>query len=152
MPGRRPKRPSRCRKRRRNTISDFDATPVDPAGRQLIQGYGDGLFRIAGGVHQGSVLLWPERRQPWVVTRAAEITIESLTPVLEAPEATEILIVGCGAVFVAPPRDLRNDLRESGLVLEWMDTGAACRTFNVLLAEGRPVAAAILAVPEPIRS
>ena len=44
------------------------------------------------------------------------------------------------------PKGLRPDLREHGIVLEWMDTGAACRTFNVLVAEERRVAAAILAV------
>ena len=93
--------------------------------------------------------MWPERREAWDATRAAEITVHTLAPIMEAAETVEILIVGCGAAFIAPPRDLRPGLRELGLVLDWMDTGAACRTFNVLLVEDRPVAAAILAIPEP---
>jgi len=56
-----------------------------------------------------------------------------------------ILIVGCGPVFEAPPAGLREALAELDVVLEWMDTGAACRTFNVLLSEDRPCAAALIA-------
>jgi uncharacterized protein len=65
----------------------------------------------------------------------------------DAPEpAAELLIIGCGARFAAPPKGLRQDLRARGIAVEWMDTGAACRTFNVLLGEDRRAAAAILAV------
>ena len=97
-------------------------------------------------------MLWSERRAVWAVEQAPDITLQTLAPIVAGPDATEILIVGCGSRFIAPPRELRAGLRESGLVLEWMDSGAACRTFNVLLAEERPVAAAILAIPEPPNS
>ena len=115
-----------------------------PAGRQVIQGYGEGRFRIAGTVHTGSVVVWPERTEPWPVAEAAEITMASLAGIAGGP--AEILLVGCGARFVARPAGLGDALREAGVALEWMDTGAACRTFNVLLAEERRVAAALIAV------
>jgi uncharacterized protein len=117
-----------------------------PAGRQLLQGYGDGGFRIAGQRHEGSVLVFAEETRAWHVAVAEEITAASLEPVAAAAEEVEILVIGCGERFVPPPRGLRDRLREIGVALEWMDTGAACRTFNVLLTEGRPAAAALVAV------
>lgn len=130
-------------KRRRRFIS-LDITPVVPTGRQLIQGYGDGAFRIAGEAHHGSVLVFTEETQPWPVTEAAAITPDSLSDVLAAKPG--LLVIGCGAAFRPPPTGLRDALKAAGVALEWMDTGAACRTFNVLLAEDRGAAAALIAV------
>ena len=124
----------------------LDVTPRLPAGRQVIQRYGNGGFRIAGTSHEGSVLVFAERTLAWPVAETAGITMESLDAVASAPESVSILVVGCGPTFQAPPRGLKDALRARGIVLEWMDTGAACRTFNVLLTEERQAAAAILAV------
>ncbi len=74
------------------------------------------------------------------------MTPRLLEEVTGAAEGPEILLVGCGPCFLAEPAGLRAALREAGAVLEWMDTGAACRTFNVLLAEDRRAAAALIAV------
>ncbi len=123
----------------------LDITPVVPAGRQLIQGYGAGKFRIAGQVHEGSVLVFAERTVAWPVGEAADITLESLAEAVGASDV-DILIIGCGAAFEPPPKGLREGLKEEGVALEWMDTGAACRTFNVLLAEDRAAAVALIAV------
>ncbi len=87
--------------------------------------------------------MFPERTVSWPVSAAQDITLESLT---EVTGEAGILVVGCGAAFEPPPSGLREGLSEKGVVLEWMDTGAACRTFNVLLAEDRACAAAIIAV------
>jgi len=131
----------------------LDITPRVPAGRQLIQGYGGGRFRIAGAVHEASVLVFAEETRPWPVTDAAQITRDALAAVTAAHGKAGggaggggILIIGCGPAFMAPPKELKRELREAGLVMEWMDTGAACRTFNVLLAEDRAFAAALIAV------
>jgi len=124
----------------------LDITPAVPSGRQLIQGYGGGQFRIAGQVYVGSVLVFPERTLAWPVVATSGITPDSLAAAIEARAEIDILLVGCGARFLAPPPDLRAHLKAMGLALEWMDTGAACRTFNVLLAEERHVAAALIAV------
>ena len=115
-----------------------------PAGRQIIQAYGRGRFRVSGRVFQGSILVTPGQAMPWPVTDASDITARSLDPV--PGDATDIVLVGCGAGFQPPPKGLAEALRERGLALEWMDTGAACRTFNVLMAEDRRCAAALIAV------
>jgi len=97
-------------------------------------------------VHHGSILVWPEETRPWGVAAADAVTAASLEAVVHGPTAVEILLLGCGREFGPRPRDLAADLKAAGIVLEWMDTGAACRTFNVLLSEERPVAAALIAV------
>ena len=125
-------------------MSGLDITPLVPQGRQLIQGYGDGCFRVAGVVHTGSIFIVPDRTVAWPITFADAVTVGSVSAA--DIDDTEILLVGCGDRFVPPPRSLRSDLKALGVVLEWMDTGAACRTFNVLLAEDRRVAAALIAV------
>lgn len=129
-------------KRRRRPIS-LDITPAVPAGRPLIESYGGGRFRIAGEAYEGSVLVTGEGALAWPAASAAEITLGNLAPALGAPG---ILVVGCGAGFAAPPPALRAALKERRISLEWMDTGAACRTFNVLLTEERAAAAALIAV------
>jgi uncharacterized protein len=123
-----------------------DITPLVASGRQLIDSYGEGRFRIAGVVHAGSVLVLPERVEPWLVTEAAAVTFASLAPVTEEEPPPEILLVGCGKRFGPAPAGLGAALRQAAVALEWMDTGAACRTFNVLLSEERRVAAALIAV------
>jgi len=124
----------------------IDITPLIAAGRQSIQGYGDGGFRIAGIRHEGSCIVFAERTLAWPVADVAGIGIEALRPATSVAEALDILIVGCGAAFGPEPDGLRRALKEYSIVLEWMDTGAACRTFNVLLAEERQAAAALIAV------
>lgn len=122
----------------------MDVTPVIPAGRQLIKGYGDLGFTISGTRWEGSVLVFPERTLTWVPRTLAEVTEESLRAVLE--EKPDLLLLGCGRSMGMVPVALRAMLRGGGVKLEVMDTGAACRTFNVLLAEDRLVAAALIAV------
>lgn len=124
----------------------LDINPVAAQGQQLIQSYGDGLFRIAGTEHTGSVLVFREHTVPWPVAAPDGITEASLGPILNAAAEIDILLIGCGPGFVAVPKSLRVLLKTHGIVLEWMDTGAACRTFNVLLAEERRIAAALIAV------
>ena len=127
-------------------MSGADITPLVASGRQLIDSYGEGRFRIAGVILTGSVLVLPERVEPWPVAEAAAVTLASLAPVTQAEPPPEILLVGCGKSFGPAPTGLGAALRQVGVALEWMDTGAACRTFNVLLAEERRVAAALIAV------
>jgi uncharacterized protein len=122
-------------------------TPQRPHGRSLVESYGEGGFKVGGQWHAGSLLVLAERTVPWSVAAAGEVGVEALGDIFATTERVEILILGCGARFVPMPDDLRAELRRRGVGLEWMDTGAACRTYNVLAAEGRPVAAALIAVP-----
>lgn len=123
-----------------------DITPPVPAGAQVIEAYGDGGFRIGGNVYDGSVLVLPGATMRWQAASPEGITLESLGPVLEADEVVELLLVGCGGAIAPLPATLRAGLRARGVAVEPMDTGAACRTFNVLLYEDRAVAAALIAV------
>jgi uncharacterized protein len=124
----------------------MELVPVAAEGRQLIQGYRPGGFTIAGRRHLGSVLVLPDRTLPWAVDSSGDTTVASLGPMLEADPKVEILVLGSGASFTMVAPDLRHALRAEGIVVEAMDTRAACRTFNVLLAEDRRVGAALIAL------
>lgn len=124
--------------------------PVPPKsewkGRRVIDGYGGGGFRIAGESHRGSILVLPGRVLPWPVQSAVEISAENLAPVVAGDPTPAILLIGCGKGAAMIPAALRQALRDKGVVIDAMDTGAACRTYNVLLSEERRVAAALIAV------
>ena len=126
----------------------MDLTPLVPEGRQIIESYGDQRFRVTGALHEGSVLVFPNRTILWPVGEVAEISEASLDSIGAAGEAGEIdlLLIGCGLRMALIPGSLRAALRQRGVVIEAMDTGAAARTYNVLAAEGRKVAAALIAV------
>ncbi len=123
-----------------------DLTAELPAQRQLIRGYREGGFTVAGVRHAGSVLVLPERTLAWEVTEMGDVRMASLAPILEAEPAVEILVLGAGARFAMISSELRAALRTHGVRVEAMDTRAACRTFNLLLAEDRRVAAALIAL------
>jgi uncharacterized protein len=126
----------------------MDVTPLIPQGTQIIDGYGEGGFRISGRRVEGSVIVFPGKVIAWSVSAAGEISAGSLEAVSAAGKAgtIELLLVGTGARMAQIDRTLRQSLRGDGVVIEVMDTGAACRTYNVLMAEGRRVAAALIAV------
>jgi uncharacterized protein len=126
----------------------MDLTPLIPAGRQMVESYGDGRFRISGRVFDGSIIVFADHTVEWPARDAAGVTLESLSEVAAAGEAgtVDLLLIGCGAHAALIPAALRRPLRDSGVVTEAMDTGAACRTYNVLAAEGRRVAAALIAI------
>jgi uncharacterized protein len=121
----------------------MDVTPIIPADRQVIDSYGAAGFHVSGNGYTGAILVFPDRTAPWSVASFAEVTLESLQPVIEHG-AVQILLVGCGRRMLPVAPALRRALREAGIVVDSMDTGAACRTYNVLLAEDRRVAAALL--------
>ncbi len=116
----------------------------DPAQVQVIRTYGPGRFLVSDREWREPVLVTPTATTPWRVTRAEELSLASLSALKDAPTPTELLVLGCGAraIFVPPP--LRAELKAAGLALEVVDTGSACRIYNVLLAEGRRVAAALI--------
>ncbi|MBI3517193.1 MAG: Mth938-like domain-containing protein [Proteobacteria bacterium] len=124
----------------------MQVTPVTPGNRQFIEGYGAGRFRIAGVDHHGAVLVLRTRTVAWPITTLAEVGADNLAPVTEAGDIS-VLLLGCGARMALVPTALRERLRAAGIVIEAMDTGSACRTYNVLLAEDRLVAAALLPIP-----
>ncbi|MDA0704673.1 MAG: Mth938-like domain-containing protein [Proteobacteria bacterium] len=124
-----------------------DIGPAVPSDKQLVQGYGAGLFRISGEAYETSILLFPDRVLSWPVADFSGVTLESLQPIMDAVPSVELVLLGCGPRMAALPAALRAALKAKGIGLEPMDTGAACRTYNVLMAEDRRVAAALIALP-----
>jgi uncharacterized protein len=118
-------------------------TPLVPAGRQLIERYGPSGFRVTGVIWRGPVLVFPDLTMAWTVADAAAVTSDTLEPVVEHG-GVQILLIGLGRQTRIIAQDLRDALRQEGIVIEAMDTGAACRTYNVLMAEDRSVAAALI--------
>ncbi|MBN8534838.1 MAG: hypothetical protein J0L51_12220 [Rhizobiales bacterium] len=123
--------------------------PVPPAGgfapgRHPIDGYGAQGFRFAGMVHPGSILALPSGIRAWDVAAIADISAVVLAPILAERDEIEILLIGCGKRAALPIEPFVDFLREAGFRPELMDTPAAARTYNVLLAENRRVAAALL--------
>jgi uncharacterized protein len=118
----------------------MELTQVVPAGRQVIERYGPSGFRVSGAVYLGPVLVFAERTIDWP---AAALSAEGLAPVV-AHGGIELLLLGLGRRTVPVAPALRAALRAAGIAIEAMDTGAACRTYNLLIAEDRRVAAALL--------
>jgi uncharacterized protein len=113
-----------------------DGTPID--------GYGPGTFRIGGFVHRGGLLILPGRIGQW--TPAEPPVIEDFAAVIAAGRGIDVLLVGLGADIGIFPRAVRAAIEAAGPGVDVMATPAACRTFNVLLAENRRVAAALLPI------
>ncbi|BAI72093.1 hypothetical protein AZL_014550 [Azospirillum sp. B510] len=123
-----------------------DIMPMIPSDRQVIDGYGPGQFCISSQWRVGAVIVLPDRTLPWEATDVASLSVDDFGPVLSAEPKVEILLLGTGPTMRMIPKALRQSLRERGVVTELMDSRAVCRTYNVLLAEGRRVAAAMLPV------
>ena len=121
------------------------ATPRYP-GRAPIDAYGNGGFRFAEMSHRGSILCLPSGIYAWQADSPDEIEAAALAPVLAERDALDLLLLGTGRRSQLPGAEVRRAFEAAGVALEVMDTGAACRTYNVLLGEGRPVGAALLAV------
>ena len=115
-------------------------------GRSPIDAYGDGGFRFAGMSHLGSLLCVPSGIYGWDLTGASEFSIDAFERVLAEQDEIEVLLVGTGTDLKPLPASLREQFRDAAILADPMSTGAAVRTFNVLLAEDRAVAAALIAV------
>lgn len=113
------------------------------AGQQLITGYGPGWVEVNDARHASSLIVLPNLLQPdWAVPDFDHLTAEHIAQI--ASLDPEVVLLGTGATHrFAHPRIAR-PLLERGISLEYMDTAAACRTYNILMAEGRHVAAALI--------
>ena len=128
----------------KQTPGDKTLPTPDPSQVQFIRTYGPGRFLIAAQEWRQPVLVTPMATTAWNVSSADELALDNLEVLRTAAVPTEILVLGCGAraLFVSPDR--RAALKSAGFALEVVDTGSACRIYNVLLAEGRRVAAALI--------
>lgn len=110
---------------RLNEVNYPDGRPVD--------GYGPGFFRVGGKVITGGLLILPGREaQVWGGYDDAAL-------LLDETDLIDVLFLGTGAEMAHIPAELRASLEATGMGLEVMSSPAACRTFNVLLSEGRRI-------------
>jgi len=115
--------------------------------RQLpLDAYGDHAFKFGDRRFDGSVLITPRGIYPWDTESASKASLASLARILDVASEIDFLIIGTGETHARLPTDLLARLAQSKLYPDQMQTGAACRTYNVLIAEGRRVAAALIAV------
>ena len=112
--------------------------------RQVIQSYGDGGFKISGLDHTGSVIVTALKTRSWNLGSIAEIDVKEFCAKVKCLGELNVLLLGTGSSILAPNAELRSKLQSLGISLEIMDTGAACRTFNVLVAEERRIAAVLI--------
>ena len=116
-----------------------DIMPPVAADAPVIQSYGPEGFRIGNRAYDTPVLLSPTAAHRW----SGVLDIAMLAPVLDTWPPVELLLIGTGARHVMLDPTLREALKMRGIAVDSMNTGAACRTFNILLGEGRRVAAAL---------
>lgn len=116
-------------------------------GRQGVTGYRPGGFRIGKTWHEGHLLLLPASVASWPIGSIDELSEASLVVLRDVQPPADILLLGMGATASLVSPELRRTLGSWGLSVEPMTTPAACRTFNLLLAEERRVVAALFAMP-----
>ena len=116
------------------------------SGQVAIDAYGNGGFRFADMSHKGSILVLPDGVYSWPVKRFEELRAPLFGQVFSQCQAIGFVLLGSGPEQCWPDKALRQAFAGHNIALEVMDTGAAVRTYNVLLAEKRPVAAALIGV------
>ena len=124
----------------------MDVTPLVSKGRQLIESYGDGAFKISGVVYTAPVIVFPESCFSPENFEADESSFRLLREVFQTGYSPLVLLYGTGKNISLIPEIEKEFVRQQNCVLDIMNTGAACRTFNVLCAEDRRVAAVLFPV------
>ena len=125
----------------------MDVTPLVKDNAQIIQSYAGGGFRVSGVRYDGPVFVGAATTIAWDDVAGKDVkSLEEgdFQALIDESDAIDVVLLGTGEQLVFPEPALKKALREKGLVIEVMDTGAACRTYNVLMAEGRRVVAALL--------
>jgi len=111
-----------------------------------IDAYGNGGFRFAGMSHRGSLLCFPDGIWAWPINDVTELDEAALAVVFDRAESIDVFLIGAGRDPWALSDKLRQRFRELSLSVDAMTTGAAVRTYNILLAENRRVGAGLIAV------
>ncbi len=111
----------------------------------VIDSHGEGGFRFAGMSHRGSLLCLPDGLWAWPLASSADLTEASLAPVFARADDLDFFILGTGAKPWVVPQPLRTRFRDAQISLDAMTTGAAVRTYNVMLLESRRVGAGLIA-------
>lgn len=123
-----------------------DITPLIPKGKKIIESYGNNGFKVSDERFDGSVIILPDAAFTLPKNNFSEIDLNDFAKIIEHADEVEILLIGSGLKIEFLPPEIERALREKQISFEYMDTGAACRTYNVLLSEERKVAAFLIAV------
>ena len=128
----------------------MDVTPLIRDGQQIIQSYAAGVFRISGISYEGGVIVTPANTILWDEAPEAmdSLSVESFKALMSQADDIDVVLFGTGSKMAFVPPKLRQELSTKGLPIDVMDTGAACRTYNVLMAEGRRVVAVLMSTAE----
>lgn len=124
----------------------MELIPLKRGQAPMIDGYGQGRFRVGGQDHPGSIIAVGEHVFPWPVRQFADLSVESFEPLSELEQLPEIVLLGCGPAMGLIKSAMKAALKDRGLVVDPMPTAAACRTYNLMLGEDRRVAACLIAV------
>ncbi len=124
----------------------IEIRPAHFPGRAPIDAYGNGGFRFADMSHRGSILCLPSGIHGWSVDDPAKLSVEDFSRIIAQAGDIEVLLVGMGDTMRVLPKELKQALRDAGISADPMSTGAAVRTYNIMLSEARAVAAALIAV------
>jgi uncharacterized protein len=123
-----------------------DITPTLKSGKKVIESYGGGGFKISGTKYDFNVIVLPDSLYKFEVADIENAQNHTLSPIIENAEEIEVLLVGCGDSVKFFPEEIEKMLKEKRINVEYMNTGAAARTYNVLLTEERKVAVVLIAV------
>ncbi len=127
-------------------IPTMDITPHIRESRVIIDGYGDGGFRVNGDRRDGALIVLEDHAVSIAATNLESLTLEMLQPLFDAADSLDVVIFGMGERMAFIPVNISQKLQALNIGSDPMDTGAACRCFNVLVTEDRRAAAVLLPV------
>lgn len=119
----------------------MDITPLIPKGKKILSGYGPGFFKVNGEQISGSIIITSESVIKLDITDISDIKLSQILEKIKDVNHLEVILIGTGKKHIIPQKSFY-DKAISGV--EIMSTDAACRTYNVLLSEGREVAALLV--------
>jgi uncharacterized protein len=140
---------SKFRNQLRQNLQELDMSDRYLPRREAITAFGNGGFRFGDYSHQGSLLILPSGMRAWAPQSFADVTFEDFQVVIHERDAVDFVLLGTGDTMMHPSPQLRASLAQAELPFDCMSTSAAISTYNVLQAEGRRVAAALIAVARP---
>ncbi len=115
-------------------------------GRHVIDAYGNGGFRFADMSHRGSILALPSGVHAWAAVTPADFTFAAFAQVMAEADDIDTLLIGAGPEIAFLDESVRARLKQGNMAIDVMSTGSAARIYNIMVAENRRVAAALLAV------
>ena len=122
----------------------MDITPLIKSDQQVIQSYAGGVFKVSGVAYSQAVFVFPNETAVWNAGDFESLSVADFEILIARSADIDVVLLGCGAKMRFLKPELRAALKARGLSVDVMDSGAACRTYNVLMAEGRRVVAALL--------